>query len=104
MVPSELIAAVKNTTPLVGSAEPGTRFSGFIPDSVFGTLCATASPDIQTGDRVQLQTGEWVTVTRVGKSMSPGDTMLVDWEGKAGAGWGRLFPDEQVSVQRRREG
>jgi hypothetical protein len=24
--------------------------------------------------------------------------MLVDWEGKAGAGWGRLFPDEQVPV------
>jgi hypothetical protein len=37
-------------------------------------------------------------------AMSPGDTMLVDWEGKAGAGWGRLFPDEQVPVQRRREG
>jgi len=57
-----------------------------------------SAKDVQTGDRVQLETGEWVTVTRVGESISPGDTMLVDWKGKSGTGSGRLFPDEQVPV------
>jgi hypothetical protein len=42
--------------------------------------------DIQTGDWVQLENGEWVTVTRVFPGTHPGDTMLIDWEGKAGAG------------------
>ena len=56
--------------------------------------------DIQTGDWVQLENGEWVTVTRVFPGTHPGDTMLIDWEGKAGAGKGRLFLDEQVSMRR----
>jgi hypothetical protein len=60
--------------------------------------------DIQTGDRVQLETGDWVVVTRIGKGMHARDTILVDWTGKSGDGWSRLFPDEQVPVQRRCEG
>jgi hypothetical protein len=63
-----------------------------------------AAKDIETGDQVQLETGEWVTVIRVGESKSPGSTILVDWEGRAGGGSSRLFPDEHVHLQRRRQG
>jgi cytosine/adenosine deaminase-related metal-dependent hydrolase len=58
--------------------------------------------DIQPGDQVQLESGEWVTVTRTEKSMHPGGTMLIDWTGKSGTGSGRLFPDEQVPVRKAR--
>src|SRR6202521_4780457 len=32
--------------------------------------------DIQTGDRVQLETGDWVVVTRIGKGMHARDTLI----------------------------
>jgi hypothetical protein len=46
-LPFELIAAVKNTTPLVGCAEPGVMSNGLTPvrvlySSVFCAFCAPA--------------------------------------------------------------
>jgi hypothetical protein len=59
--------------------------------------------DIHPGDRVQLETGEWVTVTHTGKGMYPGST-LVEWKGKPGEDWGHVFPGQQVPIQTRGAG
>ena len=56
--------------------------------------------DVRPGDQVQLESGEWVTVTRIRESMHPGDTMLVEWTGKSGSGSGRLFADERGAKQK----
>jgi hypothetical protein len=56
--------------------------------------------DIRPGDQVQLESGEWVTVTRIGKGTHPGDTVLIEWTGKSGSGSGRLFADERLPVRK----
>lgn len=62
---------------------------------------ATAA-DIKPGDRVQLETDEWVTVTRTGKGMYAGST-LIEWKGKPGENWGHVMPGQEVPVQTQRE-
>src|SRR5258707_13023394 len=46
-LPFELIAAVKNTTPLVGCAEPGVISNGLTPARMLcsSAFCATAAPE-----------------------------------------------------------
>src|ERR1700675_87230 len=46
-LPFELMAAVKNTTPRVGCAEPGVRYSGLNPRQLLSSsaFCALAAPE-----------------------------------------------------------
>jgi hypothetical protein len=57
---------------------------------------------VKPGDRVQLETDEWVTVTTTGKGMYP-DSTLVEWKGKPGENWAHVMPGQQVPVQTQRE-
>jgi len=56
--------------------------------------------DIRAGDRVQMESGDWVTVNRIHKSDWPG-AIEVDWQHECGDG-GRavIMPGQLVPVQR----
>jgi len=59
--------------------------------------------DIRPGDRVELESGELVTVTANSRGMILG-TRLIEWNTAGGKrDWGHLFHDQQVLVQRPHE-
>lgn len=52
---------------------------------------------LSIGDKVQRDTGEVVTITRTGRAMMTGAT-LIEWNGGGSGNWGHLFKGDTVEV------
>ena len=74
-------------------------FTGRINHTMKTTLIIAS--DIRPGDRVQLDSGEWVAVIETSDGGRPGST-LVEWKREPGEGCGgfRVQPGEHIAVQR----
>jgi hypothetical protein len=59
---------------------------------------ATKSPkELQPGDKVKLESGKVVTITRKGPGMYTGSTLL-EWEGNGRDNWGHVFKGDTIEV------
>ncbi|MFZ3238576.1 MAG: hypothetical protein WA417_08040 [Stellaceae bacterium] len=61
--------------------------------------------EIQPGDRVQLESGEWVSVIATTEAIRPGET-LIEWKREPGKGSGgfAVKSGEQVAVEKPKAG